>query len=324
MSSASQPAVAAPRVPLHNILSFGTLGVPLSAMLVLFGVYLPRHYVSLGIGDFKPGAKTAFLAVAAAITLTRIIDIVFDPLVALAMDWTRTPIGRYRPWLLAGAPLVMLGIYQLLMPTGHVTLVYLIVWLVLTYAGLSMMTLGLAAWSAVLAKTYDDRSRVFAIQQAMGVIGSVAILLPADHHPRQACRRGEGQHADAGAHPDRRLPDRAGHLRGPDARKATGDPQAARLHAGRLLPRARPAFDAAADPGRPGADAGPGHHRAALRLLLPRRQGLHGARRRPAADFLHRGRHPRRAVLGSGFAVASASTARCRSPACATRSPRPS
>ena len=102
MSSASQSA-AAPRVPLHNILSFGTLGVPLSALAVIFGVYLPRHFVSLGIGDFRPGAKTAFLAVTAAITLTRVIDIAFDPLVALAMDRTKTPIGRYRPWLVLGS-----------------------------------------------------------------------------------------------------------------------------------------------------------------------------------------------------------------------------
>ncbi len=187
MSSASQPAAAAPRVPLHNILSFGTLGVPLSAMLVHVrrlpapALRQPRNR------RLQAGCEAAFLAVAAAITLTRIIDIVFDPLVALAMDWTRTPVGRYRPWLLAGAPLVMLGIYKLLMPTGHVTLVYLIGWLVLTYAGLSMMTLGLAAWSAVLAKTYDDRSRVFAIQQAMGVIGSVAILcLPIITHGKLA------------------------------------------------------------------------------------------------------------------------------------------
>jgi Na+/melibiose symporter-like transporter len=163
-------------VPLRNILSFGTLGVPLAAFAVIFGVYLPRHFVSLGIGDFKPGAKEAFLAVAAAITVTRIIDIFFDPLVALAMDWTKTPIGRYRPWLLMGVPLVMLGIYMLLMPTGHVTIVYMILWLLVAAAGTSMIGLGLAAWSAVLARSYNDRSRVFAIQTAMGVMGSVAIL----------------------------------------------------------------------------------------------------------------------------------------------------
>ena len=156
-------------------------------MLVIFGVYLPRHYVSLGIGDFKPGAKAAFLAVTAAITLTRVIDIVFDPLVALAMDRTKTPIGRYRPWILVGTPVAMVGVYTLLMPTGHVTMIYLVGWLLFTYAGLSMINLGLAAWSAVLAKGYDDRSRVFAIQQAMGVLGSVAILcLPLVTHGKIA------------------------------------------------------------------------------------------------------------------------------------------
>ncbi|HVN02354.1 MAG TPA: MFS transporter [Caulobacteraceae bacterium] len=174
--SSSTPAAPAPRVPIYNILSFGTLGVPLAATLVIFGVYLPRHYVSLGIDDYKAGAKAAFLAVTAAITITRVIDIVFDPLVALVMDWTKTPIGRYRPWLVAGIPVLMLGIYKVLLPTAHPTSLYLIGWLLVTYAGMSMVTLGLAAWSAVLARTYNDRSRVFAWQQAMGVVGSVTIL----------------------------------------------------------------------------------------------------------------------------------------------------
>ena len=165
-----------PRVPLHNILTFGTLGVPLAATLLIFGLYLPRHYVSLGIGDFKPGAKATFLAVAGIITLTRIVDIIFDPLIALAMDRTETRIGRYRPWLLVGGPLVILGVYWLLIPQAHVSALYLIGWLLVSYAGMSMINLGLAAWSVGLARTYNDRSRLFALQQAMGVIGSVAIL----------------------------------------------------------------------------------------------------------------------------------------------------
>jgi glycoside/pentoside/hexuronide:cation symporter, GPH family len=184
----TSPATAPPpRVPIHNILTFGTLGVPLAAMLVIFGVYLPRHYVSLGLGDFKPGAKAAFLAVTAAITVTRLVDIVFDPLVALVMDWTKTPIGRYRPWLVLGVPIVMFGIYKVLMPPPHPTPIYLTGWLLVTYAGMSMITLGVAAWSAVLAKSYNDRSRVFAWQQAMGVVGSVAILtLPLFTHGKIA------------------------------------------------------------------------------------------------------------------------------------------
>jgi Na+/melibiose symporter-like transporter len=153
------------------------MGVPLAALLVIFGVYLPRHYVSLGVGDFKPGAAKAFLAVAGAITIVRIIDIIFDPMVALAMDRTKTPIGRYRPWLLAGVPIVMLGVYQILMPQGHVTILYLIGWLLFTYAGVSMVNIGLAAWSAVLARTYNDRSRLYGWTQSMAIVGLISILL---------------------------------------------------------------------------------------------------------------------------------------------------
>jgi GPH family glycoside/pentoside/hexuronide:cation symporter len=166
-ASTAAPA-ADQRVPLYNVFTYGSLGVPVAAMGVILGVYLPRHYVSLGVG---------FIAVSAAIFIVRMIDILFDPAVALIMDRTKTPIGRYRPWILAGAPLVLFGLYKLLMPTGGVNAGYMILWLVVTVAGVSMMTLGLAAWGAVLAKAYDDRSRVYGWTQAMAVVGAIAILL---------------------------------------------------------------------------------------------------------------------------------------------------
>jgi Na+/melibiose symporter-like transporter len=175
MSSTPAPAEAA-RVPLPTVFAFGTIGMPVAVLLLLYGVYLPRHYVSLGIGPYKPGAAEAFLLVSFSITIVRVIDVFFDPLLALIMDRTKTPIGRYRPWLVLGAPIVMLGVYKVLLPSGHVTQLYLIAWLVVSYAGLSMVTLGLAAWSAVLARTYDDRARLYAWTTGMAVIGTIVIL----------------------------------------------------------------------------------------------------------------------------------------------------
>jgi len=163
-------------VPLSQVFAFGSIGMPVAALLLIYGVYLPRHYVSLGIGPYKPGAAQAFLLVGFAITVVRVIDVFFDPLVALIMDRTKTPIGRYRPWLVLGVPIVMLGVYKVLLPSGHVTQLYLILWLVVSYAGLSMVTLGLAAWSAVLARTYDDRARLYAWTTGMAVIGTTVIL----------------------------------------------------------------------------------------------------------------------------------------------------
>jgi hypothetical protein len=48
-------------------------------------------------------------AVGWAFGLVRIFDLWFDPLLGLAMDRTRTRLGRFRPWFLAGAPLAELS-----------------------------------------------------------------------------------------------------------------------------------------------------------------------------------------------------------------------
>jgi glycoside/pentoside/hexuronide:cation symporter, GPH family len=160
--------VADSKVPLPTIWAFGTMAMPVAGMGLLYGVYLPRHYVGLGIG---------FVAVAFAITVVRFVDVFFDPLVALVMDRTRTPIGRYRPWLVLGTPIVMLGIYMAMMPHGPVNQLYLIVWLIVSFAGLSMLTLGQAAWSAVVATGYQDRARLYAWTSLMGVLAVDAILL---------------------------------------------------------------------------------------------------------------------------------------------------
>ena len=167
MSVSAAPARDS-KVPLPTIFALGSMGLPMAAMLLVFGLYLPRHYVGLGI---------SFVAVGLVIAVVRIIDIFFDPLVALAMDRTKTTIGRYRPWVVVGVPILMIGVWRLTMPGGAVTPLYMVIWLLVTYAGLSMATLALAAWSATLAKTYDDRSRLYGWTQAISVIGAVSILV---------------------------------------------------------------------------------------------------------------------------------------------------
>ena len=67
----------------------------------------------------------------------------------------------------------------MLLPGPHPTAGYLIFWMVFTYVGYSMLTLGQTAWSATLAPTYQERSRLFGWTQGMAVIGSVALLAAA-------------------------------------------------------------------------------------------------------------------------------------------------
>jgi Na+/melibiose symporter-like transporter len=170
-------AGAPPRAtPLPTLAAFGLPGLPLAGMLVVFGVYMPRFYVGLGAG---------FLAVAGAIATVRFIDIWFDPFIGMAMDRTRTPIGRYRPWLLLGTPIAMFGTYRLLNPPLDPQTSYLVVWSLVTYVGVSMLNLSVAAWAAILARSYNERSRVYGLTQGMAVLGSAGLLLlPAFTHGR--------------------------------------------------------------------------------------------------------------------------------------------
>ncbi len=154
--------------PLPTLAAFALPGMPLAALVLVFGVYLPRFYVGLGAG---------FLAVATAIATVRFIDIWFDPFIGMAIDRTRTPIGRYRPWLLLGAPIAMFGTWKLLDPAPGAGPSYLVVWLVVAYLGVSILTLSIAAWSAVLATSYDERSRVYGLTQGLAVFGAVGLLL---------------------------------------------------------------------------------------------------------------------------------------------------
>lgn len=160
------PSTPASRVPLPTVFAFGMPGMPIAGLLLILAVYVPRYYVGLGVD---------FAVVGLAIAIVRVLDVFLDPLLGLIMDRTKTPIGRYRPWLLLGTPIVMVGVWRLLVMHSAQPQ-DLVIWLLVTYAGNSMLTLGIASWAAVLATGYNDRSRVYGWTQGMTVIGSVGLL----------------------------------------------------------------------------------------------------------------------------------------------------
>jgi Na+/melibiose symporter-like transporter len=150
-------------------MAFSSTALPIAAIGLVMAVYLPRFFAGqLGL---------SLAAVGLAFTIVRLIDLAIDPILGMAMDRTRSRLGRYRPWLLLGGPIVMLAAYMLFMAQPGITEAYLIGWLLVLYLGVSILTLAQAAWGASLATDYHDRSRVYGVIQAVGVIGAVLILL---------------------------------------------------------------------------------------------------------------------------------------------------
>ena len=157
---------AAPLSPL-GVLAFACAYMPFAALQLSVAVQLPPFFATqLGLG----------LAAGAAFGIVRLIDIPVDPALGLLIDKTRTPIGRYRPWMIAGAPILMLALYMLYQAPQGVTEGYLVVWLLVVYLGMSIQLVAGNAWASTLAPNYKARSRIFGAMLAMGVFGTVCCL----------------------------------------------------------------------------------------------------------------------------------------------------
>ena len=144
MTTAAAPTEG-PRLRLGTILTFSATSLPISALGTALAIFL-QPYIA---GHLGAGLKV----VAAAWFLARMIDLPVDPLLGLFMDRTRTRFGRYRVWMVAGAPLLMLGVYMLFLSPKGIGTLYLVAWLLVMYLGSSMATLSHTAWGAVLATT---------------------------------------------------------------------------------------------------------------------------------------------------------------------------
>ena len=108
----------APSISWPRLLAFALPGLPIGGLAVALSVYLPRYYAS-HIGLSLQAVGVAFMAV-------RLVDMCFDPVIGVVMDHTQTRLGRYRVWLLGGAPLLAIPVYMLFLAPAGVTLVYLL------------------------------------------------------------------------------------------------------------------------------------------------------------------------------------------------------
>ncbi|MDB5471001.1 MAG: melibiose carrier protein [Caulobacter sp.] len=160
--------MAAERHPGWRLAAFALLSIPLSAMLLPVTMYLPHYYTSdLGM---SLGAMTwAYAAV-------RLFDLVFDPGLGIVMDRVDTRFGRFRPWVVIGTPIAMVGIYMLFMAKPGVTGLYLLFWMIIAMIGQSMGQLGQMAWAAQAAPQYGERARVYGWVQGFTLLGMLIIL----------------------------------------------------------------------------------------------------------------------------------------------------
>ncbi len=158
-----------PELPWSTILAFSVANLPAAAMGIAVYVFLPA---------FFSGRLGVAMSVVGGVWMgVRLFDIPVDVVLALLMDRTRTRLGRYRFWLVLSAPALMIPLWRLFTAPYGFSAGYLTVWLFALYLGMSMNSLAVSAWGATLATRYHERSRLFGVLSAMGVLGSLSVTL---------------------------------------------------------------------------------------------------------------------------------------------------
>lgn len=154
------------RLKTGQLLAYAAPTVALQAMLVPLYNFLPPVYYSTEVG------MVAF-TVAAIFAIGRFWEAIIDPLVGALSDRTSSRFGRRRIWMLAGAPVALLAAWFLLMPPQGATPAYLLIWLVVFYAGWTMVYVPHQTWGGELSEDYAERTRIAGFRETGAFFGYV-------------------------------------------------------------------------------------------------------------------------------------------------------
>jgi len=147
------------------------LGYSIATLPVI--AFIPAFY------ETEHGLSLA--AIGLMIALTRVTDAFTDPLIGWISDRLRTPIGRRKPVILVGLPLMCLAVWMLFVPPDDVSLSYVFIWSALLYLGFTLVDLPFKALGAEISPYYDERASIAGWREGMGLIGMLLGFIAASY-----------------------------------------------------------------------------------------------------------------------------------------------
>lgn len=156
------------RRPNRVLAAFAASCLPYAALGLPVYVTLPEFYAD------HIGVDQAFVGV--VFLLVRLADVLVDPFLGMVIDRTSTRWGRYRVWMAAGMPILLISVFMLFMASQGASGSYLTTWLVIMYIGYSISLLSQVSWASVLSPDYNERSRIYGWWQVANIIGVLAVL----------------------------------------------------------------------------------------------------------------------------------------------------
>lgn len=164
--SATSPAIA--RIPTSRLALYAAPWFATQVVFLPLVNFVPGHYSSdLGLPLF---------AVSLAMLGSRFLDLVIDPLIGAVSDRLKTPIGRRKPVVIVGAPVMILGAWLAFAPPDNPSPAYLFFALTTLFFGFALIQIPYVSWGAELSDDYDERSRVVGWREGVGVLGTLTAI----------------------------------------------------------------------------------------------------------------------------------------------------
>jgi len=117
--------------------------------------------------------------IALILLLTRLLDVVTDPLIGYLSDKTKSRFGKRKPWILAGFVLAFLCISQLFFPPDNPGGWFFGIWFGLVLLAWTLVEIPTSAWLVELTSEHNERTRIASFRVMFGITGeAIFALLP--------------------------------------------------------------------------------------------------------------------------------------------------
>ena len=110
------------------------------------------------------------------LTITRIFDAFTDPLIGYFSDRTRLPMGRRKPWMLAGAVLATVGAFFWFRPVSDAGWLWFLLASFAVSLGWTLVEIPHTAWLNDITHRYHDRAKVASYRAGASYIGQLVFV----------------------------------------------------------------------------------------------------------------------------------------------------
>jgi GPH family glycoside/pentoside/hexuronide:cation symporter len=150
----------------------GAIAAYAAPMVPIWMLHTPALSIMPGLYATVSGIDLAVIG--AILVISRILDGITDPLIGLLSDGTKTPIGRRKPWIIAGGLLCIVGVWFWFRPSSDTGALYFFIASITVYVGWTMVEIPHGAWLSELSGDYSERSHISGFRTTAIYLGHVA------------------------------------------------------------------------------------------------------------------------------------------------------